>query len=198
MQSASLEIGAQTSVVHARAGPQRDRREERVVPRLPQSSAVLRRHRPLELLRAVLAGDLLHGARVLFDAFPARAVDLEEQRRLQRIAGLRIAVDGIELDLVERLDPGDRDAELNRGDDGLHGAGHAREGTHGGRDRLRKPVQAHAHFGDHAERALRPDEQPRQVVAGRRFARADRSAEPRPPCLERMVRTCSRRRDPSG
>jgi hypothetical protein len=39
------------------------------------------------------------------------------------------------------------------------------------RDRLGDAVQLQRQFGDDAERALRADEEPRQVVAGRGFAR---------------------------
>ena len=54
-QSASREIGTQTSVVQrARAGPQRQRRVERVVPRLPQPLAILEVRRPLEAVAAAL------------------------------------------------------------------------------------------------------------------------------------------------
>ena len=44
-------------------------------------------------------------------------------------------------------------------------------------DRLRDAVQLQRHLGDHAQRALRADEQPGQVVAGRGFARPAAGAD---------------------
>jgi hypothetical protein len=46
--SANREIGTQTSVVHARARPQRQRRVERLVPRLPQTLAIFETRRELK------------------------------------------------------------------------------------------------------------------------------------------------------
>ena len=51
----------------ARAGPQRQRRVERVVPRLPQPLAILEARRPLETAAAALGGERLHRLRLLGD-----------------------------------------------------------------------------------------------------------------------------------
>ena len=128
--------------------------------------------RELEAAAAVIGGERLHRGRLIGDVASAVAVEFEEQRRRDRITGLRIAVDGVELDLVEQLDPGDRDAELNRRDDRFHRTLDRVERAHRRGDRFRQGMQPQRHLGDHAERAFRSDEQPRQVVAGRRLARA--------------------------
>ena len=47
-------------------------------------------------------------------------------------------------------------------------------------DRLRDAVEAQLHLGDDPERALRADEEPRQVVAGRRLARPAAGRTTRP------------------
>ena len=54
------------------------------------------------------------------------------------------------------------------------GAVDRRKGADRRRDRLRDAVEPQRDLGDDAERAFRADEQPRQVVAGRRFAGAPR------------------------
>ena len=61
-------------------GPQRQAGVVGVVPRLPEPVALLRRGGPLEVLAAVLAGDLLRRLGLLRDA-RRRAVELDEQRR---------------------------------------------------------------------------------------------------------------------
>ena len=63
------------------------------MPRLPQRVAILERRRPLEALGAVFARNLLDGADLIFDGDLAGAVELEEQRRRERIVGLRVGVD---------------------------------------------------------------------------------------------------------
>ena len=102
----------------------------------------------------------------------AVAVEFEEQGRGHRITGLRVAVDRVHLDLVEQLDPGHRDPELNRGDDRFDRAVDGIERADGGRHRFRQRVQPHGDVGDDAERPLRSDKQSREIVARRRFARA--------------------------
>ena len=49
-----------------------------------------------------------------------------------------------------------------------------------GRDRLRDALQAERQLGDDAERALRADQEPRQVVAGGGLLRAVRRLDQRP------------------
>ena len=172
--SASCEIGTQTSVVQRlAAGTQRERRIERVVTRLPEPRAIFGRRRPLEAGRALLGGDApATAARVLGHRLVARAVELEEQRRLQRVVQARVAVDRVDLHFVEQLDARDRDTELDRRHHRLHRALHRLEGTDGGGHGFGQAVQTQRDLGDDAERAFGSDEQARQVVAGRRLARA--------------------------
>ena len=51
----------------------------------------------------------------------AGAMELEEQRRFEREIETGVAVDGLDLHLVEKLDPRDRDARLDRVDRRLAG-----------------------------------------------------------------------------
>ena len=71
--------------------------------------------------------------------------------------------------LVEKLDPRDGNAALHRGDHRLHRAAYRLERADGRGDRLGDGLQPHRDLGDHAERALRADEELGQVVAGGRF-----------------------------
>ncbi len=110
-----------------------------------------------------------HDRRLLGHVPIAVAVELEEQRRCHAIRGLRVAVDGVDLHVVQELDPGDRHPLLDGGDHRVHRPLDGVERADGGRDCLRQGMQAERDIGDHAERAFRADEQPRQVVAGRRL-----------------------------
>ena len=80
---------------------------------------------------------------------------------------------------VEQLHARDAEAELDRLDHRVAGALQRRERAHGGEDPLGDAVEAHGELGDDAERPLRADQQPRQVVAGRRLARALRRLDDR-------------------
>ena len=84
---------------------------------------------------------------------------------------LRVDVAGLHLQLVEKLDPGDRDAALDGEDHRVAGRLDARERADAAGDRLRDAVQPERQLGDDAERALRADQQPGQVVAGGGFLR---------------------------
>ena len=140
-----------------------------IVAGLPQAVAVFGLGRPLEFVGAEIAGDGLDNFD-LFDDALFGTVEFEKQGRFERIIELRELVDGVYLDLVQKLDPGHRDAHL----DGLnHRADRrfqVRERAHGRRHGFRDAVKADRHLGDDAERPFRADEQPRQVVAGRRLA----------------------------
>ena len=149
------------------------------MPRLPQPLAILEARGPLEAAAAVLGGERLHRLGLIGDVPRAVAVELEEQRRRDRIAGLRVAVDRVDLHLVEQLDARDRDAELNRRDHRFDRALDRVERADRRRHRFGQRMQPQRDLGDHAERALRSDEEPRQVVAGRRLARARAGADRR-------------------
>ena len=68
-------------------------------------------------------------------------------------------------------------AELDRRDHRLDRALHRLERADGRRHRFGQAEQAHRDLGDDAERPFRADEQPRQVVARRRLARAPAGAD---------------------
>ena len=119
---------------------------------------------------AVPAGDLRERLRLLLRA-RLRAVELDEEHRHLGEVGLRVAVAGPHLDLVEQLDPRHRDAELDRLDHRVDGSLDRLERAGRGRDHLRDAEEPERHLGDHAERALAADEEPRQVVARSRLPR---------------------------
>jgi len=104
-------------------------------------------------------------------------VEFHQQHRLFAQAEPAVRVDHAHAVGVDQLDPGDRHPELDGLDRGLHRLGDAGERTHGRRDRLRHGVDAQRHFGDHAQRALAADEQPREVVAGGGLPRARAGAD---------------------
>ena len=72
---------------------------------------------------------------------------------------------------VDDFDAGNGDAELDGLNHRVRGAGHRLERAHSGAHRLWSAVEPECEFGDHAQRAFGADEQPREVIAGRRLAR---------------------------
>ena len=125
---------------------------------------------PAEPLPAVLGGDLL-GLLGLRGDLGRRAVELEEQRRGDGVVEVAVAVDRLDEHLVEQLDARDGDRVLGDREDAADRVAQRRERTDGGRHRLGRGLDAQGDLADQPERALRADEQPRQVVAGRRLAR---------------------------
>ena len=89
------------------------------MPRLPQPSTILGRHRPREIASAVLADDVGRGLDVFLDRGVAEAVELEEEGRRERQIQLREPVDRVDLRLVHQFDARDRNAELHDQDDGI-------------------------------------------------------------------------------
>ena len=73
--------------------------------------------------------------------------------------------------LVQKLDPGDGDAQLDRLDRGLNRALQIIEGADGGGDFLGDAVKPQGDSGDNAQSALRSHEEMRQVIARAGFAR---------------------------
>ena len=78
-----------------------------------------------------------------------------------------VAVDGLDLELVGELDPRHRDRVLADLHHAPHGGGDGRERARGGRVAAGMGWMRSVALADQAERALRPDHQPRQVIAGR-------------------------------
>ena len=136
--------------------------------RLPEALPLLVPSGPDEVAAAVLGRDLGDGLGLLDDT-RLRSVKLEKQRRCDCVREAGAAVHGVELDLVEELDPGYGDPELDRLHHALHGSRDGRERAHRGGDRLRSRIDAQRHVDDDPERSLRSDEEPRQVVARRRL-----------------------------
>ena len=104
----------------------------------------------------------------------ARAVELEEERRRQ---GLRreavdarvVGVEGRERRRVQQLAARDGHAVEPQALDGLDGGRQGLEAHRRRGDVRRRRVQRERDLCDDAERALGPDEEPREVVARRRF-----------------------------
>ncbi len=138
--------------------------------RLPQLGTRFRCERPCEREPAVLGRDLADCLGLLADVPLTQPVELEKQRREHRVRQLREPVHRIYLHIVQQLDPRDGDPELDRGDDGADGVLDTLEVTGRGGNRFRTAMQPQRQLGDHAERAFRPDEQLRQVVARGRLA----------------------------
>src|SRR5215212_11309060 len=146
-----------------RTRPQGEDRPVDVVAGLPQAIAVLGLCRPLERAAAEIGGDLAKALGLLLHP-GVRAVELEEERRRLRERELGVLVAGPDLELVEELDAGDRDAGLDCRDHRLAGGPDRRERADAGRDRLRDAVQLERDLGGDAERPLRADEEAGEVI----------------------------------
>jgi hypothetical protein len=138
------------------------------MPRLPQPRANLGARRPFERPAAELARDFAEALRLFGDALLA-AVKLDKQHRRFRQRQFGIGVAGLHLHFVEELDARDRDAGLDRQDGRIARRFDARERTDARRNRLGNAGEPQRQFGDDAERALRADQQPGEIVAGRGF-----------------------------
>ena len=103
-------------------------------------------------------------------------VELEEQAWAARVVELRVAVDRIHHDIVQQLDRCDRDTRLDRRDDRFTAPSKLAKEHTALDDRLGYAVQAKLDLGDDTKRALRPDKQARQVVAGGGFSRTPTGA----------------------
>ena len=93
-------------------------------------------------------------------------MELDEERGLRLHVELGIGVGRLHRLGVEKLDPGDRNAGLHRLDHRIDGIAHARKRTDAGQDRFGDAVELEIELGDDAERALRADQQPGQIIAG--------------------------------
>ncbi len=139
--------------------------------RLPEPAPVLLALGPVEADGAFAAGNLLELFHLVARG-DGGAVELQEEHRHLLERQLGVSVDGVHLHLVEQLDAGDAEAELDGLDGGVDGAFERLEGADGGQDHLGDAVKADAELGNDAKRALGADEQPGEIVAGRRFAGA--------------------------
>ncbi len=151
----------------AASGPHREGGVIRIVTRLPQRSPGLGGEGARKCQPAVFSGDVAHRFGLLGDVSVAQPVKLEEQGREHRVGHLGELVHRIDLDLVQQLDPRNRDPELDRGDDGTDGLLDRFEVASRRGNRLGTAMQSQRQFGNHTERAFRSNEQLGQVVAGR-------------------------------
>ena len=135
-----------------------------VVPRRPQPGALFGGAGPFKGIAAKFTGDVLHGFGLLLHA-GGRAVELHQQHGFFAQGELAVRVDHAHAVAVDQLHARNRHAQLNDLDGGAHGRFNAGEGADGGAHRLGQGVQAHRHFGDHAERAFAAHHQAREVVA---------------------------------
>src|SRR5207244_9499917 len=127
---------------------------------------------PLERASTEVIADRLHRRRLLAHT-GLRPMKLEKKRGLGvESLELGVANAGVHLHVVEELDASDRNTRLHRHDHRVHRAGEIRELAYRSGDRFRHAVEAQLDFGDDAERSLGTDEQPGQVVARARLARA--------------------------
>ena len=83
------------------------------------------------MLAAVIFGEGWTACGLLGDGGGA-AVEFEEEGRLHREAEFGIAVDGVDLHLIEQLDPRNGNAGLDRRDDSVDGAVDGLEGAGSG------------------------------------------------------------------
>ena len=88
-------------------------------------------------------------------------MELEEQGRLEQHVQVRIAVDCIHLAVIHKLNPRHAHAELNGFDNRLNRTLNGLESTDGRRHRFWLRVKPQRDFGDHAQRPLRANEEPR-------------------------------------
>ena len=137
----------------------------------PELVALVGGRRPLQLAAAVAGGDLAHRLHLLGDRLRP-AVELEEQRVGLGLGQLVVGVDRADRGRVQQLAARHRDPQLDRLGDRGDRAVEAVEDAAGGGDLLRDAVDAQRQLGDHRERALRAEQQPREVVAGRGLAGA--------------------------
>ncbi|MNZ80778.1 hypothetical protein D3C78_994240 [compost metagenome] len=105
------------------------------------------------------------------------AMELHEKRRLLRIVQAGIGVASPHLHLVKQFDAGNRNAHLDRHDDGIACRLDRVEGADTAGDLFRNALKPQRHGRDDAEGPLGPHEKPRQVVTGGGLAGAARRAD---------------------
>ena len=99
--------------------------------------------------------------------------------RFFRQVGLGVAVEAAHHHVVQQFDARHGQAGLDRQDHAVHRVLDGREAAGGGGDGFGQAVQAERQLGDDAQRALRPDQQVREVVAGGGLARLRPGADDR-------------------
>ena len=105
------------------------------------------------------------------------AMEFEKQRRRHLEIELRIGVEGLHMLGIDQLDARHRNAHLDCRDGGVAAGLDTGERADGGDDRFRNAIELQRHFGDDAERSLRADHQPGEIISGRRFLGARAGAD---------------------
>ena len=138
--------------------------------RVPQAAALALVARLVEPEQPMTLGDLADRGGLLGD-LRLPAVELQKQRRRDPQVQLVVAVDHLQGALVDELDARDRDPVLGDLGDAGDRSLQRLECQHGRRHGLGRGVHPQRRLDDEPERALRADEQSREVVAGRGLAR---------------------------
>ena len=94
-------------------------------------------------------------------------MEFQKQDRGFRQAELGIKVAGPDLQGIEQFDPRHRQAGLDGGNHRITGGTNRRKRANARRNRLGNAIEPERRLGDNAQRALRADKQPCQVIARR-------------------------------
>ena len=86
-------------------------------------------------------------------------MELDEQGRHHLEVDLGIGIEGLHMLFIDEFDPRHRDAELDGLDHRLAGGIDGGKRADPGGDRFGDAIEPHPHFGDDAERSLRPHQQ---------------------------------------
>ncbi len=154
-----------------------ERRVIGIVPRFPETRAVLRLRGPCRAARTMLRRDGSKALCLLGDG-SLGAVKLDEQGRHFGERQFRIGVAGADGQGIENFDARDGGTRLDRLDDGIDRAFFdALEGDDAGADGFRNAVEPKRHFRDDAERAFRARDELVQIRPRGRRGRSFRRPE---------------------
>ena len=154
----------------------------------PKAVAVFGLAGPFEILNAEFFGDIAEAGDLFFDT-GGGAVEFQEQIGL--FGHVHVGVIGVHplhLQRVQKFDPRQRKASLDRQNDGVDRIINGRERAGGSGNVFGLAIEAHGQFGDDAKRTLRAHEQMRQVVTGRGFACAGACFNDRAVCQNNLKR----------
>ena len=142
-----------------------------IMPRLPQAIAILGPCGPFKARSAIFLGDGREQLNLFGDTALAAMEFKEQMRRFGKVHIGIVDVHAAHLHLVQELDPRHRQSRLHRIHHRIHRTVDRVESTGRRQYRFGLAEQAYGHTGDQAQRSLRTDEQMRQVISGRGFAR---------------------------
>ena len=162
-----------------RAGPQRARRIEGIVPRLPERRPVFGQGRPLRHRAAEAADEVLELRGLTGDA---RRASRGTRRTGSAVRDARsshrrfsAAIIGASRNSIRAAPRPSWMAAITA----CTAPSMVSNGQTSGHHRFRQRIEPHRQFGDHAQRAFRADHQRGQVVAGRALRRASGRCAPR-------------------